>query len=86
MHLATASGDSAILTPSASRTSAEPVEPDIARLPCLAILTPAPAATNAAVVDMLKLPEASPPVPQVSTSQPSTLTRVASLASPGPSR
>ena len=60
------------MTPRASRTSAEPVEPDMARLPCLATATPAPATTKAAVVEMLKLPEPSPPVPQVSTTSPST--------------
>ena len=38
----------------------------MARLPCLATVHPAPAATKAAVVEMLKVPEASPPVPQVS--------------------
>ncbi len=38
------------------------------RLPCLATRTPAPAATNAVAVEMLKVPLVSPPVPQVSTS------------------
>jgi hypothetical protein len=37
-------------------------------LPCLAIFAPAPAATKEAVVEMLKLPELSPPVPQASVS------------------
>ena len=54
--------------PRASRTSAEPHEEVTARLPCLATLAPAAAATRAAAVEMLKLPLASPPVPQVSTS------------------
>src|SRR5207247_2067485 len=44
------------------------VRPDIERLPCLATLRPAPATTNAVAVEMLNVPEASPPVPQVSTS------------------
>src|SRR5712691_6584150 len=65
--------DSSRFTPSASTTSAEPqsdaaVRPDIERLPCLATLRPAPATTNAVAVEMLNVPEASPPVPQVSTS------------------
>ena len=45
------------------------------RLPCLATFSPAPATTKAAVVDMLKLPELSPPVPQVSTTLSDTWTR-----------
>ncbi len=53
--------------PRASRTSAEPQAEVMARLPCLATRTPAAAATRAAAVEMLKLPLASPPVPQVST-------------------
>ena len=47
----------------------------MARLPCLATFTPAPAAMSAAVVDMLKLPDESPPVPQVSTTAPTAETR-----------
>ena len=58
-------------TPSASSTSADPHNELAARLPCLAILTPAPAATKAAVVEMLKVPSESPPVPTTSTSVPS---------------
>ena len=73
-HVLTPAGLRSILTPSASRTSALPVEPDIARLPCLATRTPAPAMTKAAVVEMLNVLEASPPVPAVSTSGPSTST------------
>ena len=53
--------------PRASRTSAEPQMEVTARFPCLATRTPAAAATRAAAVEMLKLPLASPPVPQVST-------------------
>src|SRR5271165_830276 len=55
-----------MLTPKAVRTSAEPDFEERARLPCLATGTPQPATTSALAVDMLKLPEASPPVPQVS--------------------
>ena len=69
-------------TPSASSTSADPLCELAARFPCLATRAPAAAATIAAAVDMLKVPEASPPVPQVSTmfagpTSPSTNTRVA---------
>jgi hypothetical protein len=52
--------------PRASRTSAEPVCDVTARLPCLATVAPAAAATSAAAVEMLKVPERSAPVPQVS--------------------
>ena len=55
-----------MLTPSAVSTSAEPDFDDSARLPCLATGTPQPATTSALAVEMLKLPEESPPVPQVS--------------------
>ncbi len=40
---------------------------EIDRLPCLATLTPAPATTNETAVEILKVPEPSPPVPQTST-------------------
>src|SRR4029450_10474855 len=63
---ATWAGPSSRLTPSVSTTSAEPHKDDTERLPCLATLTPAPAATNAVAVETLKVPEASPPVPHVS--------------------
>src|SRR5258708_6497719 len=56
-----------ILTPRAVRTSAAPNRDDRARLPCLATGTPAPATMNAAQVEMLNEPEASPPVPTTST-------------------
>ena len=52
--------------PKDSKTSALPVWLDIALLPCLAILIPIPADTNAAAVEMLNVPRPSPPVPQVS--------------------
>src|ERR687890_2025909 len=67
MHRPTSSGPSPISAPRASRTSAEPAWLVAARLPCLAITTPAPRATNAAAVEILMVPFASPPVPQVST-------------------
>ena len=41
---------------------------DTARLPCLATATPQLAVTIATVVEMLKVPALSPPVPQVSIS------------------
>src|SRR5262245_39882940 len=63
---AMSSGPDSILTPSAASTSAEPDREEIERLPCLATGTPAPATTNAAQVDILWVPLASPPVPQVS--------------------
>ena len=60
------SGSKLIFAPRASRQSAVPDEDDAARLPCFATLTPAAATTNAVVVDMLKLPALSPPVPTIS--------------------
>src|ERR1043165_5099705 len=55
-----------ILTPSAVSTSAAPDFDEKARLPCLATGTPQPATTRALAVEILKVPEASPPVPTVS--------------------
>ena len=55
-----------MVTPRAASRSAEPEREESARLPCLATGTPQPAATSAAAVEMLKVPLASPPVPQVS--------------------
>ena len=66
-HRSTPSGPSKMFTPRASKTSALPVEPDMARLPCLATCTPAPATTNAAAVEMLNHSLPLPPVPHVST-------------------
>ena len=60
------SGARSSFTPSACSTSALPQWLETERLPCLATATPAPATTNAAVVEMLKVPARSPPVPQVS--------------------
>src|SRR5437016_10363991 len=54
-------------TPRASSTSAEPQRDVNERLPCFATEAPAPAATNAAAVEILKVGTAPPPVPQVST-------------------
>ena len=54
------------LIPRASNTSAEPDLEEMERLPCLAILIPPPASTKAAVVEILKLKDLSPPVPQLS--------------------
>ena len=53
-------------TPSAASTSAEPLRLVMPRLPCLATGTPAAAVTRAAAVEILKVFEPSPPVPQVS--------------------
>src|ERR1035441_3389021 len=66
MQAPTCSALSSILTPSACSTSAAPDFDDNARLPCLATGTPAPATINAAQVEMLNEPEASPPVPTTS--------------------
>ena len=63
---ALASGGMSILIPRASRTSALPHLLETPRLPCLATLTPPAAQMSAAAVEMLKVPEPSPPVPQVS--------------------
>src|SRR5436190_19693862 len=54
-------------TPSASSTSADPQRDVNERLPCLATEAPAPTATNAAAVEILKVGTRPPPVPQVST-------------------
>src|SRR6476620_2208899 len=73
------SGDASIFTPSSFSTSAEPEREEIARLPCFATGTPAPATTKAAQVEMLKVPLPSPPVPQVSMA-PSGARTVSTLA------
>src|SRR4051794_12067908 len=67
MQSAIAAGSRSIRAPSASSTSAEPQRPVADRLPCFATVAPAAAASNAAVVETLKL-GAPPPVPAVSTS------------------
>ena len=74
MLACTPAGGRSILPPSASSTSALPQALVIARLPCLATRTPAPAATKAAAVLTLKTLLPLPPVPQVSSSGPSTST------------
>ena len=56
-----------ISTPSASSTSALPLREVNDLFPCLAIGIPAPAATNAAAVEMLNVVTVPPPVPAVST-------------------
>src|SRR5437763_5685051 len=78
MHDATASGSRSIRAPSASSTSAEPHLPVAERFPCFATTQPAPAATNAAVVETLNVGR-PPPVPAVSSmSSRATSTRTAS--------
>src|SRR5438270_4691210 len=67
MQRATPSGPRSMRTPSASNTSALPHWDEAARLPCLATRAPQAAATMPLSVEMLKVPSASPPVPQVST-------------------
>ena len=62
----TCSGCRSSEAPRASSTSAEPLLDDTPRLPCLATFAPAAAATNIAVVEMLKLCAPSPPVPTIS--------------------
>src|SRR5437899_5190817 len=68
MTCATLAGDRSRLIPSVSTTSADPQSDDTDRLPCLATRRPAPATTNAVAVETLNVPDASPPVPQVSIS------------------
>ena len=55
-------------TPRASSTSAAPHSEVTARLPCLATLAPAAAATSAAPDEILKVNGPPPPVPTMSTS------------------
>jgi len=69
MQAATAEGASSTSTPRAVSTSALPHLEETARLPCLATRAPPATATKAAVVEMLKVCEPSPPVPQVSMSR-----------------
>src|SRR6188508_1799729 len=74
MQVPTCAALRSILTPSACRTSAAPDFDDSARLPCLATGTPAPATINAAHVEILNEPDASPPVPTTSTAPGGALT------------
>ena len=60
-------GPRSMTTPSASRTSADPVADDAAPTSVLAHPRPRPATTSAAIVDTLIERLRSPPVPQVST-------------------
>src|ERR1035441_3742428 len=85
MQAPTCSALSSILTPSACSTSAAPDFDDNARLPCLATGTPAPATMNAAQVEILNEPDASPPVPTTSIASggactPSILARMVGTA------
>ena len=64
---ATRSDGRSIVTPRADKTSALPHFEDTDRLPCFATVKPAPATTNAAADEMLKVWAQSPPVPHVST-------------------
>ncbi|AUB41102.1 hypothetical protein COO91_07145 [Nostoc flagelliforme CCNUN1] len=64
--------DALKFTPKASNTSALPVRLDAERLPCFATGIPDAAATNATAVEILKVDEPSPPVPQVSITVPSS--------------
>ncbi len=75
-----------MFTPSASITSAEPHFELMLRLPCLATRTPAPAVTNAVAVEILKVPQASPPVPLVSTRLVSARNESPSASRPVPLR
>ena len=75
----TFSGSCCRFTPRASRQSAVPDLELAARLPCLVTLAPAAAQMRAAVVEMLKVLERSPPVPTISSvSMPGCSTGVAS--------
>src|SRR5208283_1208237 len=65
-HCSTFSGERSIFIPSASRTSALPDWLDTERLPCFATGMPEEATTIAVVVEILNVPDISPPVPQVS--------------------
>ena len=75
MHRATPSGSNSMFTPRAAKTSAAPERDESARLPCLATGTPAPATIKAAQVEILNEPEASPPVPTMSTASAGADTR-----------
>ena len=51
-------------------------------MPCLATRSPAPATTKAVAVETLKVPDASPPVPQVSISMSRSVPVCASMSAP----
>src|SRR3989338_7145030 len=67
MHFSTVWAEAFKFTPNASRTSADTHWLDAERLPCFATLSPQPATTKAAAVEMLNVFALLPPVPQVST-------------------
>ena len=73
--------------PSCSSTSALPAFEEAERLPCLTTVTPAPAATIAAIVEMFTENDRSPPVPTTSSTRPPTTSGVAAayIASTRPS-
>ena len=75
------SGVRSMRTPSASRTSADPLRDVKDRFPCLARRTPSPAATSAAAVEMLKVVTPPPPVPAVSTSEDGSSAGTGTMAS-----
>ena len=56
----------AMLTPRAVSTSDDPDFDEMARVPCLATFSPAPAATKPTAVEMFNVCSPSPPVPQTS--------------------
>src|SRR5690625_1138516 len=66
-HSETCSGVRSSRAPSVSSTSALPEEDEALRPPCLATLTPAAATTNMLAVEILKVLDASPPVPHISS-------------------
>ncbi len=74
---ATSSADRSSRMPRRSRTSALPALLEADRLPCLTTVTPAPAATIAAIVEMFTENDRSPPVPTTSSVRPSTASGVA---------
>src|SRR5690625_4727768 len=66
-HWATCSGTKSRRAPRLSSTSALPDDDEALRPPCLATLTPAAATTNMLAVEILKVLDASPPVPHISS-------------------
>src|SRR3989442_16031815 len=68
-HFSEISGEEDPLTPNAVKTSALPQRLLAARLPCFATGKPAPAITNAAAVETLKVLAQLDPVPAVSMKQ-----------------
>ena len=66
IHRSTVDKDASIFIPKHFKTSALPDLLETARFPCFATVRPAPATTNATAVEILKVSDPSPPVPQVS--------------------